>query len=201
MVSKPTGCPKGRPRLLLGDDPERYFLTYYQANSLLEREKKGGMSSRQLALTMVAARYGQIEYDPQIPPDSVKFKYVKGHLLGSAGSDEPRNATAFHPRMDNLARKARQLFNYGSVETDDGKWFAHMTQAWVAALGCKPISAAYGLTLNSCMAISEVPFFHRALRPIIDSRFGSPVPYFTLPDFNPATPEFNPHDSVAVGKG
>jgi len=145
---------------------------------------------------MVAAYYGQIESDPQIPPDLVKFKYVRGHLLGRAGSDEPRNATAFHPRGDNLARKARQLFNHGSVETDDGKWFAHMVQAWIATLGCKPISAAYGLTLNSCMAISEVPFFHRVLRPIIDSRFGGPVPYFTLPDFSPATPEFNPHDAA-----
>ena len=140
MVTKPTGRRRGRPRLPLRDDPERYWV----ARFLAQCELKGpGMTDRQIALAMTAVRYGEAVADSEnvgnlaTASGPVDFKYVKDSgLRGREDSKEPRNRSAFHPRADDLLRKARHLRS--SHDQDDCKWLVAMREAWVQTLSGSP---------------------------------------------------------------
>src|SRR5208337_343712 len=111
MVTKPTGRPRGRPRLPLREDPERYLIAYYQAQCCL----LGPGASRGVALSIAMVRYGELVNDPEnvktftTASGPVVFHYSKGTVRGDEGSSHPRDSSAFHPRADDLARKARRL--------------------------------------------------------------------------------------------
>ena len=134
MVTKPTGAPRGRPQLPLRADHEGHLLAYYQAQCLLY----GRGSARAIALSLAMVRFGEMVNNPENLENfsrgcPVDFVYL-GATRGTEGSKEPRDKSAFHPRVDDWSRKARRFSNE-SLATDDGRWFTCMTHAWVAVLG------------------------------------------------------------------
>jgi hypothetical protein len=194
MVTKPTGRRRGRPRLPLRDDPERYWV----ARFLAECELKGpGMTDRQIALAMTTVRYGEVVNDSENVKNlvtasaAVAFKYAKGDarypsdtVRGEEDRKQPRYRSAFHPRADDLLRKARRLWS--GHDADDCKWLVAMREAWVRTLSGFPEKFALQSASSLCLVAGEIPFFYRALQPIIHFRFhGGPVPSFSAPDFIP----------------
>ena len=192
MVSKPTGRPKGRPPLPLREDPERYWLSRYAAECLLSPS----VSDRGIAVMMTAVRFGELTYVSEAaklgnPEGVLGFRFASPDVRGRAGgaSESRRNSSAFHPRADDLARKARRLLN-NDCGADDGRWFLAMTQAWIATLAVKAFKAAWLLASSRCFVAGEIAFFKRVMEPIIESRFQlGPEPRFSAPDFIP-------HDSA-----
>jgi hypothetical protein len=188
MVTKPTGRRRGRPRLPLRNDPERYLLAYFVAQCRL---KKPGMSDREIALTLTAVRYGEIANEPEYVTNFVTssgpvgFEYAVSIVHGDEESSEPRNESAFHARADDLARKARRKLNE-DLGSDDGSWLLNMSNAWIVTLAGEPFDGAMRLASAFCLVEREIAFFYRVVQPIIQSRFDlGPVPHFTMPDFIP----------------
>jgi hypothetical protein len=161
---------------------------------MAQRALCGEGAGRGVALALAMVRYGELVDVPKNLANFAQsrpaiFNYAKkSNVRGVEGSKEPRNTSAFHPRADDLERKARRLGVKG-MDTDDGRWFAQMGNAWIAALGVNSLEAAKDLALRSCSAVGETPFFERVLNPIIESRFGRcPEPHFSIPDFIPHEP-------------
>jgi hypothetical protein len=187
MVTKPTGRRRGRPRLPLRNDPERYWVARFLAECELKRP---GITDRKIALAMTAVRYGEAVDDFEnvknltTASGPVDFKYVKDSIRGREDSKEPRNRSAFHRRADDLLRKARRLWS--SHDQGDCKWLVAMREAWVRTLSGSPEKFALQAASSLCLVAGEIPFFYRALQPIIHFRFhGGPVPGFSAPDFIP----------------
>lgn len=194
MVTKPTGRRRGRPHLRLRDDPERYWI----ARFLAECDLKGpGMTDRGIALMMTAVRYGEVANDSEnvknlvTASGAVAFKYAKGDVRYPSGTvrgeedrKQPRYRSAFHPRADDLLRKARRLWS--GHDADDCKWLVVMREAWVQALSGPEFKASLLAASSLCLFAGETPFFHRVIGPIIEARFGlRPASGFTAPEFNP----------------
>jgi len=187
VVSKPTGQPKGRPPLALRDDPERYVATYLAAESHVHPE----LSERGIAMAVTLAMRGEVVRSRENlslqDPRGLLFRLSPNEQQrgaeGRAGENR-RNASAFQPRADDLARKVRRLAALPIV-SDDGRWFVNMKLAWVMALS-GDARHAFGAAAFACTAIGETEFFKRVLEPIMDHRLGGlPVPHFSLPDFIP----------------
>jgi hypothetical protein len=192
MVSKPTGRPRGRPNLALRDDPDRYVVTYYYAWAV---QPPPGMSARGIALSLGAVLPGEVVNTEENLENLTNWRgNVLFHLApreqrrGEEGSKEPRNQSAFHPRADDLARKARK-FAALPISSHDGSWFEKMTCAWMATQRGHDWTVSHAGARLCCDNIDEMPIFKRALEPIINFRFGrGPEPRFRLPDFIPHDP-------------
>jgi hypothetical protein len=174
----------------LSKDPECYWIARYVAECRL---KAPGMSDRGIALTLTAVRFGQLVNEAAniegftTGSAGAWFEYgekdVRGHRY--AVKDKRRNSSAFHPRADDLARKARRLLQQ-TRSWEDTVWLANMAAAWAFALGGESLGMAYNRASIHCWKIGETRFFERVLRPIVEHRFGrGPAPAFSAPDFNP----------------
>jgi hypothetical protein len=154
------------------------------------------MSDRGIALAMTAMRYGEVVDDPEnlknlataSGPVRFIFAHAKHQVRGTKGSKEPRDATAFHVRADDLARKARRVS--GSNE-DDARWLLAMAEAWMASLAGKSLRDAWLYASSRCRVAGETAFFKKVLEPIIEYRFQLRL---EEPCFSP--PDFNPHDAT-----
>ncbi len=111
MVSKPTGRPRGRPRLPLRDDPQRHWIARYVTECLLSP----GVSDRGIAVMMTAVRFGELCHVSDAaklgdPNGVLEFRYASRDVRGREGgaSESRRNSSALQPRADDLARKARR---------------------------------------------------------------------------------------------
>ncbi len=187
MVTKATGRPRGRPKMALQDDPERYVLAWYEAVSRLN-EHTPKFSRRGLALHIAMVWRGELVNNPENIEHWLKgsgpvaFQATKRR--GVEGSKDPRHATAFHPIADDIARKARALGCLDST-SGDGVWWIAMVNSWKVALA-EPdfILAQYPIVW--CRLIGEYPFQQRVLARFVEARFGGrALPQFSLPDFIP----------------
>jgi hypothetical protein len=187
MVTKPTGRPEGRPPKPLAEDDERYLAALLRAPALLPSlAKQLGFSERGFALSLTAARRGtpvRVDEDGALVfalnPDERR--------RGAEGDKEPRNQSAFHPRADDLRRKAARLSTLDGVE---GAWFAQMALAWAFCFYASNHLYAFAGARAGCLNAYELPFFDRVMAPIINHRFGhGPKPNLRLP-------EFIPHDAA-----
>lgn len=189
---------RGRPSLVLREDPERYWLAYFCAALAFRPSQE---SERQIALKTVTLRHGALipTVDKEIAGgllhifEGEKRRYVYTGRPSGEDKTTSRNTTAFHPRADDLIRKRRRLLD--SMNADDLEWLAAMARAWAWAviwptIG-RPFSECLERTLVYCERAHELAFFDAQLAPMIRHQFGAgPAPQFR------ATAEFIPEESA-----
>jgi hypothetical protein len=150
------------------------------------------MSARGIALALTTAWRGEMVKDPYNMDNArewkgdVLFRIKRGEQVrGTEGSSEARDESVFHPRADDLARKARRL-SLLPITSDDGAYFSHLTSAWVATCRGHDWIKSHASARLCCDFAGELPLFSRAMEPILNHRFNrGPPPAFLLPDFIP----------------
>lgn len=188
MVTKPTGNPTGRPRIALRDDVQGRLITYFEAQAFLGERQ--GLSRRGIALALMAALHGEVvNTEGNIGslnngPSDLLFKSLK--FVGNAQSFEPRNKSALHATADNFMRKCRNLAESLYTDSEDGRWYVSMVQAWILVLDGSQYDVARQIAQIAAHLVGEDTLFATVMSPILAHRFGyGPAPHFRLPDFSP----------------
>ena len=145
----------GRPRLSLRKNPERYILTFFEAQLRL------------CALARLARREAGTGFAPRWDAaGAVGLDAFAEH----DDDDTPRQIPSIPTAMEFLAREARSLHQVDEA-CPDARWFIKMTGAWAFTLAGTNAEAAWNGALACAIEADEQAFFDRVLAPWITHRF------------------------------
>ncbi|MDQ6868134.1 MAG: hypothetical protein M3178_06915 [Pseudomonadota bacterium] len=184
MVTKRTDRPRGRPNWDLLADRDRYLIASFLATHIVENQLMGDQKATRHAVAMTYAAIergemtGSLENLAAISRGEGKLKF-RTTISRRQFEERPKGAP-INARADDIRRKARRAMksNY--------EWTEAMADAFGVAYYFPERECALTHARLDCLAVSEVDFFERSLKPFITGRFDpAKRVFFSLPDFMP----------------
>ncbi|MBV9569533.1 MAG: hypothetical protein JO172_15495 [Hyphomicrobiales bacterium] len=142
------------PRLSLRENPERYILTFFEAQLRL-------CALARLSREDTPAAFAQIGE----ASDVISIEVAVQH-----DSDGHPQSPSIPAAIELLARQRRSLHEVDEACPDD-RWFVKMTGAWAFTLAGTDAEAAWNGALACATEADERAFFDRVLAPWIAHRF------------------------------
>jgi hypothetical protein len=151
---------RDRLRPPLRDSPERYILTFFEAQLRLCALARAARREKSSGFARMWDEAGEMKLDLRTT---------------SGDGDDPGRPPSIASGVALLAREARSLHELGLHELDeacpDARWFVKMTGAWAFTLAGTNAEAAWNGALACAIDADEQAFFDRVLAPWITHRF------------------------------
>jgi hypothetical protein len=144
-----------QPGLPLRDNPERYIVTFFEAQLRLCALARAARGDRSIGFLRMEDEAGDTKLD---------WRAISGH--GGDGERLP----SIPPGVELLAREARNLHDHDG-SAPDARWFVKMTGAWAFTLAGANAEAAWNGARACAIEADEQAFFDRVLGPWITHRF------------------------------
>jgi hypothetical protein len=157
---------RGQPRPLLRDSPERYILTFFEAQLRLCALARAARRERSSGFARMWDEVGEMKLD--LP-------------MRSGDGDDPGRLPSRASGVALLAREARSLHELDEA-CPDARWFVKMTSAWAFTLAGTNAEAAWNGALACAIEADEQAFFDRVLAPWITHRFRRDSPDAPRPE-------------------
>jgi hypothetical protein len=154
-----------RLRSRLRDSPERYILTFFEAQLRLCALARAARRERSSGFARMWNEVGETKLDLR--------------TISSDG-DDPGRPPLFASGVALLGREARTLHE----PCPDARWFVKMTGAWAFALAGTNAEAAWNGALACAIEADEQAFFDRVLAPWITHRFRQDGPDPPAPELD-----------------
>jgi len=153
-MTKPTGKPRGRPKVSLQDDPDRYRLAFMLAVERSPDVKSSRAAADNLAVLRLE-RFSTAEVEQHRRPGRVDF-------------DESVRTVGTDAEADRLRKKLHRH----RLNPDDDLYLFHLASALIASIGAPTYADAWDDALASCQMVGQENWFIHALAPHIKARFG-----------------------------
>ena len=139
----------------LRDSPERYILTFFEAQLRLCALARAARRERSSDFARMWDEAGEMKID---------LRTISGD------GDDPGRPPSIASGVALLAREARSLHELDEA-CPDARWFVKMTGAWAFTLAGTNAEAAWNGALACAIDADEQAFFDRVLAPWITHRF------------------------------
>jgi hypothetical protein len=160
--------PRDRLRSPLRDSPERYILTFFEAQLRLCALARAARREKSLGFARMWDEVGEMKLDLRTT---------------SGDGDDPGRPPSIASGVALLAREARSFHELDEA-CPDARWFVKMTGAWAFALAGTNAEAAWNGALACAIEADEQAFFDRVLAPWITHRFRQDGPDPPAPELD-----------------